>query len=38
MLDGPIGQKVMAKLQDKGLVGLVYWENGFRNLTNSSAR
>lgn len=35
VLDGPIGQKVMARLQDKGLVGLVYWENGFRNLTNS---
>lgn len=34
-LDGAIGQKVMDKLQDKGLVGLVYWENGFRNLTNS---
>jgi tripartite ATP-independent transporter DctP family solute receptor len=35
VLDGPIGQKVMAKLSEKGLVGLVYWENGFRNLTNS---
>ena len=35
MLDGPIGQKVMDKLQDKGLVGLVYWENGFRNMTNN---
>ena len=35
LLDGPIGDKVKAKLQDKGLVGLVYWENGFRNLTNS---
>jgi TRAP-type transport system periplasmic protein len=35
ILDGPVGQKVMAKLQDKGLVGLAYWENGFRNLTNS---
>jgi TRAP-type transport system periplasmic protein len=35
ILDGPIGQKVMDKLQDKGLVGLVYWENGFRNLTNN---
>jgi tripartite ATP-independent transporter DctP family solute receptor len=35
ILDGPIGQKVMDRLQDKGLVGLVYWENGFRNLTNS---
>jgi TRAP-type transport system periplasmic protein len=35
ILDGPIGQKVMDKLQEKGLVGLVYWENGFRNLTNN---
>ncbi len=35
ILDGPIGQKVMDKLTEKGLVGLVYWENGFRNLTNS---
>ena len=35
LLDGPVGDKVKAKLTDKGLVGLVYWENGFRNLTNS---
>lgn len=35
VLDGPIGQKVMDKLRDKGLVGLVYWENGFRNMTNN---
>ncbi|MDR3371504.1 TRAP transporter substrate-binding protein [Rhodoferax sp.] len=35
LLDGPIGEKIKGKLQDKGLVGLVYWENGFRNLTNS---
>ncbi|WP_431856990.1 TRAP transporter substrate-binding protein [Azospirillum sp.] len=35
VLDGPFGQKLMAKLEEKGLVGLVYWENGFRNLTNS---
>ena len=35
VLDGPIGTKVMDKLQEKGLVGLAYWENGFRNLTNS---
>jgi tripartite ATP-independent transporter DctP family solute receptor len=35
ILDGPIGQKVMDKLQDKGLVGLAYWENGFRNMTNN---
>ena len=31
LLDGPI----LNKLPEKGLVGLVYWENGFRNLTNS---
>lgn len=35
VLDGPFGQKLIAKLEEKGLVGLVYWENGFRNLTNS---
>lgn len=35
VLDGPFGQKLLDKLPDNGLVGLVYWENGFRNLTNS---
>ncbi|MET0351452.1 MAG: DctP family TRAP transporter solute-binding subunit, partial [Rhizobacter sp.] len=35
VLDGPVGEKVKSKLAEKGLVGLVYWENGFRNLTNS---
>jgi tripartite ATP-independent transporter DctP family solute receptor len=35
LLDGPIGEKIKAKLEEKGLVGLVYWENGFRNLTNN---
>jgi tripartite ATP-independent transporter DctP family solute receptor len=34
ILDGAFGKALAAKLQDKGLVGLVYWENGFRNLTN----
>lgn len=36
LLDGPVGEKVKGKLRDKGLVGLVYWENGFRNLTNNT--
>ncbi|WP_296236024.1 TRAP transporter substrate-binding protein, partial [uncultured Pseudomonas sp.] len=36
VLDGPVGRQVMDKLEEKGLVGLVYWENGFRNLTNNS--
>jgi len=35
VLDGPVGQKVLDKLPEHGLVGLAYWENGFRNLTNS---
>lgn len=35
VLDGPVGSKVKSKLEEKGLVGLVYWENGFRNLTNN---
>jgi tripartite ATP-independent transporter DctP family solute receptor len=35
LLDDPVGDKVRAKLEEKGLVGLVYWENGFRNVTNN---
>ncbi len=35
VLDGPFGQKLAARLQEKGMVGLVYWENGFRHLTNT---
>ncbi|GAA4726069.1 TRAP transporter substrate-binding protein [Brevibacillus fulvus] len=35
ILDGPIGQKILEKLPEHNLVGLSYWENGFRNLTNN---
>ncbi|HSW09092.1 TRAP transporter substrate-binding protein [Aquabacterium sp.] len=35
VVDGPLGQKLHAKLADKGIVGLAYWELGFRSLTNS---
>lgn len=35
ILDGPVGEQIKNKLEEKGLIGLVYWENGFRNLTNS---
>ena len=35
VLDGPVGRQIMDKLEEKGLVGLVYWENGFRNMTNN---
>jgi tripartite ATP-independent transporter DctP family solute receptor len=33
IVDGPIGQKMHASLADKGIVGLSYWELGFRNIT-----
>jgi tripartite ATP-independent transporter DctP family solute receptor len=35
LLDGPFGQKLLAKLPEKGLVGLGFWENGFRQVTNA---
>jgi tripartite ATP-independent transporter DctP family solute receptor len=35
VVDGPFGQGLHAKLQDKGMVGLGYYELGFRNITNS---
>ena len=35
VLDGPEGKKLLDMLPEKGLIGLNYWENGFRNLTNS---
>jgi TRAP-type transport system periplasmic protein len=35
VLDGPLGQKLLATLPEKGLIGLGFWENGFRHVTNS---
>jgi tripartite ATP-independent transporter DctP family solute receptor len=35
VMDGPVGQKLAAQLDSKGLVGLGYWDLGFRNVTNS---
>jgi len=35
VVDGPVGKKLFDKLPDKGLVGLGYFELGFRNVTNS---
>ncbi|MEY5029656.1 MAG: 2,3-diketo-L-gulonate-binding periplasmic protein YiaO precursor [Pseudomonadota bacterium] len=35
VVDGEFGKKMHAKLQDKGIVGLGYYELGFRNITNS---
>nr|WP_315495409.1 TRAP transporter substrate-binding protein [uncultured Rhodoferax sp.] len=35
LVDGPVGKKLHAKLEERGIVGLSYWELGFRNITNS---
>jgi len=35
LLDGPLGQALIAKLPEKGLMALGYWDLGFRNVTNS---
>jgi TRAP-type transport system periplasmic protein len=37
VLDGPIGQALLADLEKHKLKGLAFWENGFRHLTNSKA-
>ncbi len=35
IVDGPFGKKLHDKLKDKGMLGLAYFELGFRNITNS---
>lgn len=35
LLDGPIGQRLLAKFTAKGLVALAWAENGFRHMTNN---
>lgn len=35
LLDGPVGTRLLALAQPKNMVGLCYWENGFRQVTNS---
>ena len=35
VLDGPIGQEILDKFPEHGLIALAWTENGFRNLTNS---
>ena len=35
VVDGPFGKALHAKLEEKGLVGLGYYELGFRHITNS---
>ena len=35
VLDSPVGTQLLDKLTDRGVVGLCYWEVGFRHVTNS---
>lgn len=35
VMDGSFGDMLDKKLESAGLVNLAYWENGFRNLSNS---
>ncbi|MDO5680493.1 MAG: TRAP transporter substrate-binding protein [Pelistega sp.] len=35
LVDGPVGKELLQKLEGKNLVGLCYWDYGFRQVTNS---
>ena len=35
VLDGPIGRGLLDAFSDKGIRGLAFWENGFRQITNN---
>ncbi|GEO39845.1 tripartite ATP-independent transporter DctP family solute receptor [Skermanella aerolata] len=35
VMDGPVGTRLLGMLTDKGLIGLGYWDHGFRNITNA---
>ena len=34
--DGEVGKGLLAKLQDKGITGLAYWDNGFKIMSANS--
>jgi TRAP-type transport system periplasmic protein len=36
VLDGPTGAELLKELESQNVVGLNYWENGFRHLTNNA--
>jgi len=35
VLDGEVGKKLLQMVNDKGYVALAYWDNGFKQLTDS---
>ena len=37
VMDGPIGKDLLKKLEPQGIVGLAYWDNGFKNMSANKA-
>lgn len=35
VLDGEVGEEILQALDAKGLIGLAFWENGFREMSNN---
>ncbi|WP_022671084.1 TRAP transporter substrate-binding protein [Hippea alviniae] len=35
VMDGPVGKKILNLFRRKGLLGLAYWDNGFKVLSNN---
>jgi TRAP-type transport system periplasmic protein len=35
IVDGPVGKKMHGLLQEKGVIGLAFWELGYRQMSNS---
>ncbi|UGQ47999.1 TRAP transporter substrate-binding protein [Massilia endophytica] len=33
--EGPVGKSLFKKLEPKGIVGLAYWDNGFKDMTSN---
>jgi C4-dicarboxylate-binding protein DctP len=33
VMDGPVGAGLLKKLEGKGIIGLAYWDNGFKNMS-----
>ena len=31
--DGPVGKALFKKLETKGIIGLAYWDNGFKDMS-----
>jgi C4-dicarboxylate-binding protein DctP len=31
--EGPVGRNLLSKLESKGITGLAYWDNGFKDMT-----